>query len=224
MVMMKINKFIDHTILKAMATREDVKKLCDEAKEYGFYSVCVNGANVEYAFSQVKDSDVKVAAVVGFPLGAMATDVKVFEAKKAIEDGASEIDMVINVGALKDKDYDLVENEIRKIKEAIGSNVLKVIIETCYLTDDEKVKACELSVNAKADFVKTSTGFGTGGATFEDVELMKKTVGDKAEVKASGGVKDLETAKKYIELGATRLGTSSGIAIVTGLESEKAGY
>jgi len=213
MVMMKINKFIDHTILKAMATREDVKKLCDEAKEYGFYSVCVNGAH-----------DVKVAAVVGFPLGAMATDVKVFEAKKAIEDGASEIDMVINIGALKDKDYDLVENEIRKIKEAIGSNVLKVIIETCYLTDDEKVKACELSVNAKADFVKTSTGFGTGGATFEDVELMKKTVGDKAEVKASGGVKDLETAKKYTELGATRLGTSSGIAIVTGLESEKAGY
>ena len=154
----------------------------------------------------------------------MATDVKVFEAKKAIEDGASEIDMVINIGALKDKDYDLVENEIRKIKEAIGSNVLKVIIETCYLTDDEKVKACELSVNAKADFVKTSTGFGTGGATFEDVELMKKTVGDKAEVKASGGVKDLETAKKYVELGATRLGTSSGIAIVTGLKSGKTGY
>ena len=222
--MMKINKFIDHTILKATATKEDVKKLCDEAKEYGFYSVCVNGANVEYAYSQVKDSDVKVAAVVGFPLGAMAKDVKVFEAKKAIEDGASEIDMVINIGALKDKHYDLVENEIRKIKEAIGSNVLKVIIETCYLTDDEKVKACELSVNAKADFVKTSTGFGTGGATFEDVELMKKTVGDKAEVKASGGVKDLETAKKYIELGATRLGTSSGITIVTGLESEKTGY
>jgi len=224
MITMEINKFIDHTILKAMATREDIKKLCDEAKEYGFYSVCVNGTNVEYAFSQVKDSDVKVAAVVGFPLGAMAADVKVFEAKKAIEDGASEIDMVINIGALKDRDYDLVENEIRKIKEAIGSNVLKVIIETCYLTDDEKVKACELSVNAKADFVKTSTGFGIGGATFEDVELMKKTVGDKAEVKASGGVKDLETAKKYIELGATRLGTSSGIAIVTGLESEKAGY
>ena len=222
--MMKINKFIDHTILKATATKENVKKLCDEAKEYGFYSVCVNGANVKYAFSQVKDSDVKVAAVVGFPLGAMATDVKAFEAKKAIEDGASEIDMVINIGALKDKDYDLVENEIRKIKEAIGNNVLKVIIETYYLTDEEKVKACELSVNANADFVKTSTGFGTGGATFADVELMKKTVGDKAEVKASGGVKDLETAKKYIELGATRLGTSSGIAIVKGLESEKTGY
>ena len=221
---MKVNKFIDHTILKAAATKEDVKKLCDEAKKYGFYSVCVNGANVEYAFNQVKDSDVKVAAVVGFPLGAMATDVKVFEAKKAIEDGASEIDMVINVGALKDRNYDFVENEIRKIKEAIGNNILKVIIETCYLTDEEKVKACELSVNANADFVKTSTGFGTGGATFEDVELMKKTVGDKAQVKASGRVKDFETAKKYIELGATRLGTSSGIAIVTGMESGKTEY
>ena len=221
---MKVNKFIDHTILKATATKEDVKKLCDEAKKYGFYSVCVNGANVEYAFNQVKDSDVKVAAVVGFPLGAMATDVKVFEAKKAIEDGASEIDMVINVGALKDRNYDFVENEIRKIKEAIGNNILKVIIETCYLTDEEKVKACELSVNANADFVKTSTGFGTGGATFEDVELMKKTVGDKAQVKASGRVKDFETAKKYIELGATRLGTSSGIAIVTGMESGKTEY
>ena len=224
MIPMKVNKFIDHTILKAAATKEDVKKLCDEAKKYGFYSVCVNGANVEYAFNQVKDSDVKVAAVVGFPLGAMATDVKVFEAKKAIEDGASEIDMVINVGALKDRNYDFVENEIRKIKEAIGNNILKVIIETCYLTDEEKVKACELSVNANADFVKTSTGFGTGGATFEDVELMKKTVGDKAQVKASGGVKDFETAKKYIELGATRLGTSSGIAIVTGMESGKTEY
>lgn len=156
---MEINKFIDHTILKAMATKEDVKELCNEAKEYGFYSVCVNGSNVKYAFSQVKDSYVKVAAVVGFPLGAMATDVKVFEAKKAVEDGASEIDMVINVGALKDKDYDLVENEIRKIKEVIGKNVLKVIIETCYLADDEKVKACELAVNANADFVKNFDRF-----------------------------------------------------------------
>jgi len=211
-----------HSTTESVAVLSDKLKLL--AKEYGFYSVCVNGANVEYAFSQVKDSDVKVAAVVGFPLGAMATDVKVFEAKKAIEDGASEIDMVINVGALKDKDYDLVENEIRRIKEAIGKNVLKVIIETCYLTDEEKVKACELAVNANADFVKTSTGFGTGGATFEDVELMKKTVGDKAKVKASGGVRDFETAKKYIELGAERLGTSSGIAIVTGVENKSSGY
>lgn len=211
---MEINKFIDHTILKATAQKKDIKKLCDEAKEYEFYSVCVNGANVSYAYEQVKDSDVKVAAVVGFPLGAMATDVKVFEAKKTIEDGASEIDMVINVGALKDGDYEFVENEIREIKEAIGKNVLKVIIETCYLTDEEKIKACELAVNANANFVKTSTGFGTGGATFDDVALMKKTVGDKAQVKASGGVKTFEVAKKYIELGATRLGTSSGIEII----------
>ena len=222
--MMEINKFIDHTILKATAKKEDIKKLCDEAKKYDFFSVCVNGANARYAYEQLKHSDVKVAAVVGFPLGAMSKDAKVFEARRAIEDGASEIDMVINIGALKDGEYDYVENEIREIKETIGNNVLKVIIETCYLTDDEKKKACELSLNAKADFVKTSTGFGTGGATFEDVELMKSVVGDKAQVKASGGVKDLETAKKYIELGVTRLGTSSGIAIVTGLESEKAEY
>ena len=221
---MKINRYIDHTTLKAMVQKEEIKRLCDEAKEYKFYSVCVNGENVPYAYSQVKDSDVKVAAVVGFPLGAMSKDAKVFEAKKAIEDGASEIDMVINIGALKDENYDYVEKEITEIKKAIGNNVLKVIIETCYLTDEEKVKACELSVNANADFVKTSTGFGTGGATFEDVELMKKTVGDKAQVKASGGVKDLETAKKYIELGATRLGTSSGIEIIKGLEVEEGKY
>ena len=147
-----------------------------------------------------------------------------FMAKKAIEDGASEIDMVINIGALKDKEYDYVRNEIKGIKEAIGTNVLKVIIETCYLTEEEKVKACELSLEANADFVKTSTGFGTGGATYEDVSLMKKIVGDKAEVKASGGVKDLAAAKKYIELGATRLGTSSGIEILKGLKVEDGKY
>ena len=221
---MEINKYVDHTLLKAVAEKKDIKKLCDEAKDYKFYSVCVNGANVAYAYEQVKDTDVKVAAVIGFPLGAMSMEAKVFEAKKAIEDGAEEIDMVINIGALKEGAYDYVEKEISEIKKAIGDNVLKVIIETCYLTDEEKIKACELSVSAKADFVKTSTGFGTGGATFEDVALMKKTVGDKAEVKASGGVKDLETAKKYIELGATRLGTSSGIEIIKGLEVSKDKY
>ncbi len=221
---MEINKYIDHTTLKAMVQKDEIKKLCDEAKEYKFYSVCVNGANVPFAYSQVKDSDVKVAATVGFPLGAMSTEVKVFEAKNAIENGASEIDMVINVGALKDKEYEYVEKEISEIKKAIGNNVLKVIIETCYLTDEEKRKACELSVNAKADFVKTSTGFGTGGATLEDVKLMKEVVGDKAQIKASGGVKDLDTAKKYIELGATRLGTSSGIEIIKGLEIEDGKY
>ena len=221
---MEINRYIEHTTLKAMVQKDEIKKLCDEAKEYKFYSVCVNGANVPFAYSQVKDSDVKVAATVGFPLGAMSTEVKVFEAKNAIENGASEIDMVINVGALKDKEYEYVEKEISEIKKAIGNNVLKVIIETCYLTDEEKRKACELSVNAKADFVKTSTGFGTGGATLEDVKLMKEVVGDKAQIKASGGVKDLDTAKKYIELGATRLGTSSGIEIIKGLEIEDGKY
>ncbi len=221
---MDINKYIDHTTLKAMAQKEEIKKLCDEAKEYKFYSVCVNGSNVAYAYEQVKDSDVKVAAVVGFPLGAMSMEAKIFESKKAIEDGASEIDMVINIGALKDKDYDYVEKEISEIKKAIGNNILKVIIETCYLTDDEKIKACELSVAAKADFVKTSTGFGTGGATFEDVKLMKEVVGNKAQVKASGGVKNFKTVKKYIELGATRLGTSSGIEIIKGIEIKDEKY
>ena len=221
---MDINKYIDHTTLKATAQKEEIKKLCDEAKEYKFYSVCVNGSNVAYAYEQVKDSDVKVAAVVGFPLGAMSMEAKIFESKKAIEDGASEIDMVINIGALKDKDYDYVEKEISEIKKAIGNNILKVIIETCYLTDDEKIKACELSVASKADFVKTSTGFGTGGATFEDVKLMKEVVGNKAQVKASGGVKNFKTVKKYIELGATRLGTSSGIEIIKGIEIKDEKY
>ena len=221
---MDINKYIDHTTLNAMAQKEEIKKLCDEAKEYKFYSVCVNGSNVAYAYEQVKDSDVKVAAVVGFPLGAMSMEAKIFESKKAIEDGASEIDMVINIGALKDKDYDYVEKEISEIKKEIGNNILKVIIETCYLTDDEKIKACELSVAAKADFVKTSTGFGTGGATFEDVKLMKEVVGNKAQVKASGGVKNFKTVKKYIELGATRLGTSSGIEIIKGIEIKDEKY
>ncbi|MDN5305216.1 MAG: deoxyribose-phosphate aldolase [Fusobacteriaceae bacterium] len=193
---MELNKYIDHTVLKATTTVEDIKKLCAEAKEYNFFSVCVNGCYVDLAKKELEGSDVKVAAVIGFPLGAMSKDAKVFEAKKCIEDGANEIDMVINVGLLKSGKYDEVEQEIREIKEAIGDNVLKVIIETCYLTDDEKRKACELSVNAKADFVKTSTGFGTGGATFEDVALMKEVVGDKAQIKASGGVRDFETAKK----------------------------
>ena len=211
---MEINKYIDHTVLKATTTPKDIEKLCNEAKEYKFYSVCVNGCYVPLCKKLLVNTDVKVAAVIGFPLGAMSTEAKVYEAKKCIEDGANEIDMVINVGMLKAKEYDYVREEIRQIKEAIGTNVLKVIIETCYLTDDEKVKACELAVEAKADFVKTSTGFGTNGATFEDVALMKKTVGNRAKVKASGGVKTYETAAKYIELGAERLGTSSGIPIM----------
>ena len=211
---MGLNKYIDHTILKATASNSDVQKLCEEAIEHEFYSVCVNGCYVADAKQLLQGTDVKVAAVVGFPLGAMTTAAKVFEAKEAVENGASEIDMVINVAKLKDGEFEYVENEIRQIKEVIGDNVLKVIIETCYLTDEEKVKACELSLVAKADFVKTSTGFGTGGATYEDVKLMKSVVGDIAKVKASGGVRDKETAQKYVELGAERLGTSSGIDIV----------
>ena len=211
---MGLNKYIDHTILKATASSSDVQKLCEEAIEHEFYSVCVNGCYVADAKHLLQGTDVKIAAVVGFPLGAMTTAAKVFEAKEAVENGASEIDMVINVAKLKDGEFKYVENEIRQIKEAIGDNVLKVIIETCYLTDEEKVKACELSLVAKADFVKTSTGFGTGGATYEDVKLMKSVVGDNAKVKASGGVRDKETAQKYVDLGAERLGTSSGIEIV----------
>ena len=211
---MGLNKYIDHTILKATASSSDVQKLCEEAIEHEFYSVCVNGCYVADAKHLLQGTDVKVAAVVGFPLGAMTTAAKVFEAKDAVENGASEIDMVINVAKLKDGEFEFVENEIRLIKEAIGDNVLKVIIETCYLTDEEKVKACELSLVAKVDFVKTSTGFGTGGATYEDVKLMKSVVGDNAKVKASGGVRDKETAQKYVDLGAERLGTSSGIDIV----------
>ena len=211
---MGLNKYIDHTILKATASSSDVQKLCEEAIEHEFYSVCVNGCYVADAKQLLQGTDVKVAAVVGFPLGAMTTAAKVFEAKEAVENGASEIDMVINVAKLKDGEFEYVENEIRQIKEAIGDNVLKVIIETCYLTDEEKVKACELSLAAKADFVKTSTGFGTGGATYEDVKLMKSVVGNNAKVKASGGVRDKETAQKYVDLGAERLGTSSGIEIV----------
>lgn len=221
---MNISRYIDHTVLKATTTSEDIKKLCEEAKKYNFYSVCVNGAYVELAKKNLIGSDVKIAAVVGFPLGAMTKSAKVFEAKEAIENGASEIDMVINVGKLIEGDYSYVENEIREIKEAIGNNVLKVIIETCYLTDEQKKIACELSLNAKADFVKTSTGFGTGGATIEDVKLMKDVVKDKAEVKASGGIKNLETAKKYIEIGATRLGTSSGVEIIEGLKVDEDKY
>ena len=219
--MYNIAKYIDHTVLKATTTSKEVEKLCLEAKEYGFYSVCVNGCFVKECKELLKDSDVKIAAVVGFPLGAMTKTAKVFEAREAIANGANEIDMVINVGKLIEGDSKYVEDEIREIKEAIGENVLKVIIETCYLNEEQKMLACELSLNANADFVKTSTGFGTAGATFEDVILMKKMVGDNAEVKASGGVKSYETAEKYIELGATRLGTSSGIEIIKGAKNIK---
>lgn len=207
---MNLSDYIDHTNLKPTATLTDIKKLCEEAKEFGFYAVCVNGCHVPLAQQELKESDVKLAAVIGFPLGAMSTEAKIFEAKDCIKNGADEIDMVINVGWLKSGKLDEVREEIQAIKKAIGTKILKVIIETCYLTDDEKVTTCNLAVEAGADYVKTSTGFGSGGATFEDVILMKKAIGEKAKIKASGGVKDKATALKYIELGGSRIGTSSG--------------
>lgn len=221
---MDINKYIDQTVLKANASVGDIKKLCREAKEYGFYSVCVNGCYVELAKNELNGSGVKISAVVGFPLGGMSRSAKVFEAKTCISDGASEIDMVMNIGFLKSGSYSEVEQEIAEVKHAIGENVLKVIIETCYLKDEEKELACNIAVKAGADFVKTSTGFGPSGATFKDVEIMKIAVGGRAKIKVSGGIRDYITAKKYIEMGVDRLGTSSGIELVKGEIVEDGGY
>ena len=221
---MNLAKYIDHTLLKATATVEDIKKLCSEAKEYGFFSVCVNSGNVELAKKELEGTDVKVCSVIGFPLGAMTKESKIFEAKDAIAKGANEIDMVLNIGLLKSGENEKVYEEIKEIKEAIGDNVLKVIIETCYLTEEEKRVASKLTVKAKADFIKTSTGFGTSGANFEDVKMMLDIAGDKAYVKAAGGVRDFETAQKYIEMGVMRLGTSSGIKILNGEKLEDGEY
>lgn len=212
--MQNINRLIDHTILKPEATMEDIRKLCIEAKEYNFYSVCVNSAYVNVAYNFLLHSDVKVCSVVGFPLGAMIKEAKAYEAKFAVDSGAHEIDMVANIGFLKSKKIDLFERDIKKVREACYASVLKVIIETCLLTDKEKVLACQVAKEYGADFVKTSTGFSTGGATEHDIELMRKTVGDKMGVKASGGIKTYEDAVKMINAGANRLGTSSGIAIM----------
>jgi len=215
--MINIASMIDHTALKPELTKEDILKLCEEAKEYQFASVCVNPTWVKTAAEALKGTDVKVCTVIGFPLGATTPETKAFETKNAIENGATEVDMVINIGALKDKNYDIVEEDIRAVVNAAkGKALTKVIIETCLLTDEEKVKACELSVKAGADFVKTSTGFSTGGATVEDVQLMRKTVGSEVGVKASGGVRDAKAAQMMIEAGATRIGASSGVAIVKG--------
>ncbi|WBX70631.1 deoxyribose-phosphate aldolase [Tenacibaculum retecalamus] len=212
---MKLNKYIDHTLLKATATKNEIVKLCAEAKEHNFYAVCVNGCYVELVKKELHNSEVKIAAVIGFPLGAMTTETKVFEAKQCVNNGASEIDMVINIGKLLDGEIVYVENEIRLIKEAIGENVLKVIFENCYLSKEQIKEVSQLAVNAGADFIKTATGFGTSGATFEDVQLMKAVVNDKVQIKAAGGIKDKETAEKYINIGVTRLGTSSGVSLVT---------
>lgn len=214
---MKLAKYFDHTILNPDATNEDVLKVCKEAKEHDFFSVCVNPYYVALVSKALKGTDVKVTSVIGFPLGASVSEVKAFEAKRAIADGANEIDMVINIAALKNKEYDYVQKDIEAVVKACGEDaLLKVIIETCLLSDEEKVKACELAKTAKADYVKTSTGFSTGGATVEDVKLMRKTVGPDLGVKASGGVRDAEKAKAVIDAGATRIGASSSVKIVMG--------
>lgn len=213
---MGINRMIDHTLLKAEASQDQIKKLCQEAKTHDFFSVCVQPTWISLCKEELAGSGVKIATVIGFPLGANTTETKVFEAKDAIEKGADEIDMVINIGALKSGQDQLVEDEIRAIKEVIGDHILKVIIETCLLTEDEKIRACQLTLKAGGDYVKTSTGFSTGGAKLEDVKLMKDQVKDRAKVKASGGIRDFATAKKMLEAGAERLGVSAGIAIVEG--------
>ncbi|MDT0687424.1 deoxyribose-phosphate aldolase [Autumnicola psychrophila] len=211
---MQLNKFIDHTNLKPTATPGDIKKLCSEAIAHQFYAICINSCYVKLAYEELKTSEIKLAAVVGFPLGAMDMNSKVFEAEQCIANGADEIDMVINIGQLKAGNIELVENEIALIKKAIGRKILKVIIETCYLSEEEKIAACECALRAKANFVKTSTGFGTSGASFDDVKLMKSVVKEELQIKASGGIKDTETAEKYIKMGVARLGTSSGISII----------
>ncbi|MCU7738510.1 deoxyribose-phosphate aldolase [Priestia megaterium] len=213
-----ITGIIDHTLLKADATEEQITVLAQEAKEYSFASVCVNPTWVKKAAELLKDApEVKVCTVIGFPLGATTSAVKAFETTNAIENGADEVDMVINIGALKDKNYDLVQSDIQAVVDAVkGKALVKVIIETALLTDEEKAKVSELAVKAGADFVKTSTGFSTGGATVEDVALMRKTVGPDVGVKASGGVRGLEDAKAMIEAGATRIGASSGVSIAKG--------
>ena len=196
---MSIAKMIDHTMLKADASEKTILRYCREAKEYGFASICVNTCFVPLVAKELKGSGVKTCCVVGFPLGAMSTSAKAFEAKQAVADGAEEVDMVINIGAMKDARFDFVKKDIEAVVEASKPAIVKVIIETCLLTDEEKVKACELSVEAGAAFVKTSTGFSTGGATVADVKLMKETVGDRAKVKASGGIRTPEDAKALIE-------------------------
>lgn len=217
---MLYNKYIDHTLLKPEATQAQIEVLCNEAREYDFMSVCVNPSQIELCKKLLEGSDVVVCTVVGFPLGATLTSVKVFEAQEALRLGASEVDMVINIGALKEGRTQFVEDEIRAIKEAVGDKILKVIIETALLTEEEIVIASQLVVNAGADFVKTSTGFSTAGATVEHVALMKQTVGDKAQVKAAGGVRNTDDLKEMIAAGATRIGTSAGVKLMQGEKSE----
>lgn len=211
---MNYNKMIDHTVLKADTPLETIKRICDEAMEYGFASVCINPCHVAYCADYLKDSDVNVCTVIGFPLGANTSAVKAFETKDAIANGADEIDMVMNIGALKDKNYDLVRDDVKAVVEAANGTLVKVILETCLLTEDEIKKACELCVEAKADYVKTSTGFSIRGATIEDVRIMKEAVHGKAKVKAAGGVRTPEDMVKIVAAGADRIGTSAGCSLV----------
>lgn len=212
-------KYMDHTVLKPETTQETVKRFCDEAKQYHFASVCINPCHVAYVHGQLQGSGVKTCCVIGFPLGANTTHIKAEEAREAVENGAEEVDMVINIGALKDKNYDYVYEDILAVVNAAHPKAgVKVIIETSALTDEEKVKACELALKAGADFVKTSTGFGSGGATVEDIRLMKSVVGDKMSVKASTGINNRAICDAMIEAGAVRMGTSKGIRIVEGTD------
>ena len=210
---MKLNSIIDHTLLRADATKEDILELCSEAKTYGFASVCTNSCYTSLVHEQLKDSTVKTCAVVGFPLGAMSSEAKAFETKQAVIDGADEIDMVIQIGAMREGDYEYVLNDIKAVVKASGNALVKVIIEACLLNDTQKVKACELAKQAGADFVKTSTGFSSGGATKEDISLMRKTVGESMGVKASGGVRTKKDAIDMVEAGASRIGASASIEI-----------
>ncbi|UEL49733.1 deoxyribose-phosphate aldolase [Terrisporobacter hibernicus] len=225
MMKQDIANMIDHTVLKAFSSKEDVIKVCKEAKEHGFFSVCINPTHIELAKQELEGSNVKVCTVIGFPLGANTSEVKAFETKDSISKGAHEVDMVINIGALKDKNYDLVYKDIKAVVDAANKEALvKVIIETCYLTDEEKKIACELSVKAGADYVKTSTGFGTGGSTPEDIKLMRDVVGPNVGVKASGGVRTTDDAIKVIDAGASRIGASASISIATGEKTDIIGY
>ncbi len=220
-----LNKYIDHTLLKASATKSDIIKLCNEAISHNFFSVCVNSCYVSLAKAELKNSDVKVCSVIGFPLGAMSTTAKVEETKQALKDGADEIDMVLNLGFLKSLDFETVLKDIQAVKYVMPNHVLKVILETCYLNDEELTKASQLAIKAGADFIKTSTGFGTVGATVEAVKLMKNAINNgTTKIKASGGIRDTKTALQYINLGVERIGTSNGIAIVTGQSSTKNNY
>ena len=211
---MNYNKMIDHTVLKADTPLETVKRICDEAMEYGFASVCINPCHVAYCAKEYVGENLKICTVIGFPLGANTSAVKAFETKDAIANGADEIDMVMNIGALKDKNYDLVRDDVKAVVEAANGTLVKVILETCLLTEDEIKKACELCVEAKADYVKTSTGFSTRGATIEDVRIMKEAVHGKAKVKAAGGVRTPEDMVKIVAAGADRIGTSAGCSLV----------